>query len=368
MLFMKPGLLLATGFAGAFAAPGSQVPRAGNSPASWGAEWAASQTANAGSQDTSSWGDAWAASQRKAQSDSSNGNPSPSVNAGISVSVGIGATATPDAGNSASASVAPSGSSDAANSGATGASSGDASNMLTHNVADCPTDNNGGDDQWLAPSPDYPFSTAKFGKSTASSGEGVSYKGNVGEPYGSNIVPLSKAEAREYQYVARFYGSKHSDTNLKIWNKMGPDGKMSGWFTKFASSCTTLTIPKGGVQHVAFAADTQGGWTYSTTHDFPTDWVGEWMNTWGEFDTGSHINKGHSGFDVSAIKAMKAGWSGFGGMKIYNVGSASRNCSMITSSKGFYNAYRGSDEYVDGMGGSIEPGPVRLVVHLDYQG
>lgn len=50
------------------------------------------------------------------------------------------------------------------------------------------------------------YSILGFGGTTNSSGSGVQYSGNVGNPYGSNIIEVPAAQANRYKYVVRFEG------------------------------------------------------------------------------------------------------------------------------------------------------------------
>src|SRR4051794_34032071 len=59
-----------------------------------------------------------------------------------------------------------------------------------------------------------------FGGTTNSSGSGVQYSGNVGNPYGSNIIEVPAAQAKQYKYVVRFDGpGKGENWTVVIWNK-----------------------------------------------------------------------------------------------------------------------------------------------------
>ncbi|KAJ5215267.1 Allergen [Penicillium cinerascens] len=211
--------------------------------------------------------------------------------------------------------------------------------------------------------PKRSYITTGFGGRTESSGSGVSYKGNVGKPYGSNIIEVSSMDAKKYQYVVQFDGPQIGQWTLVIWNKIGPDGLVDGWF---GHACKSFTLAPGQTLYIAFAEDSQGGWTAAPGPYIPTDSYGGYAATWGEFAFGSSINWGWSGFDVSAIAAQNAGLE-VQGMKICD--NLIGTCSFISpkASKSD-NAYLYNNREVDGIGGNVAPGPVRLVVTLDYQG
>jgi hypothetical protein len=100
--------------------------------------------------------------------------------------------------------------------------------------------------------PKRTYITTGFGGRTQSSGSGVSYRGNVGRPYGSNIIEVSSMDAKKYQYVVQFDGPKMGQWTLVIWNKIGPDGLVDGWF---GHACKTFTLAPGETLYIAFAED-----------------------------------------------------------------------------------------------------------------
>jgi hypothetical protein len=66
------------------------------------------------------------------------------------------------------------------------------------------------------------YSVNGFDAITTPSGTGVEYKGNVGEPYGSNIVEVSASAAANFKYIVRFQGPESGAWTVAIWNKFGP--------------------------------------------------------------------------------------------------------------------------------------------------
>ena len=205
---------------------------------------------------------------------------------------------------------------------------------------------------WTATPSDGSYSTSGFGSSTSSSGSGETYSGNVGNPYGSNN-----------KYVAQFTGSNTEDWTVAIFNKYGPDGKMTGWY---GNACNTFTLAAGETKYIAFDEDSNGGWAAASGSTIPTDTLGGYASTWGEFDFGSTTNNGWSGFDVSVISAQNAGMS-ISGMKICDaLGSV---CSSVTQDAATVdNAYTSAETDVGGIGANLASGPVRLAVTIDYSG
>jgi hypothetical protein len=216
---------------------------------------------------------------------------------------------------------------------------------------------------WTSTPSSGSYSTSGFGSSTVSSGSGVTYEGNVGNPYGSNIIQVSASDASQYKYVAQFQGSNTDDWTVAIFNKYGSDGLMTGWY---GNACLTFTLAAGETKYVAFDDDSQGGWAAASGSTIPTDSAGGYASTWGEFDFGSTTNNDWSGFDVSAIAAQNAGLT-VDGMKICD--ALGGTCSSITANAGVVdNAYTSAETDVGGIGGNISDGPVRLAVTIDYSG
>jgi hypothetical protein len=207
-------------------------------------------------------------------------------------------------------------------------------------------------------------STDGFGASTGSSGSSVTYSGNVGNPYGSNIIEVSAEDANQYKYVAQFQGSNTDDWTVAIWNKYSSDGTMDGWY---GNACKTFTLSAGETVYIAFDDDSQGGWAAAEGSTIPTDSDGGYASTWGEFDFGSTTNNGWSGFDVSDIQAANAGLT-IQGMQICD--AIGGTCSSITTDAGsVVNAYTPAETAEGGIGGNLSSGDgVRLAVTIDFSG
>lgn len=206
------------------------------------------------------------------------------------------------------------------------------------------------------------FSTLQFRGTTNTTGKGVNYIGNVGEPYGSNIIEVPEKKANQYKYVLRFEGPAAGESwTVVIWNKIGPDGLLSGWY---GHACREFILEPGQFRYIAIDENSQGGWAAAPGKSIPVDSHGGYASTWGEFDFGSVINSGWSGFDVSAIAAQNAGLP-VQGMKICDV--LTGVCSFITKDAALiHNAYISSLAEIGGIGGNLYPGPVRLAVTIDY--
>ncbi|KAB8228954.1 putative allergen [Aspergillus alliaceus] len=223
------------------------------------------------------------------------------------------------------------------------------------------TSSSGG--SWTATPASGSYSTAGFGSSTANSGSDITYAGNVGSPWGSNMIEVSESDASNYKYVAAISGHNTEPWTVVFWNKYGPDGQMNGWY---GYSAVSFTLNAGETKYVAFADDTNGGFG-AAPGSLPTDSNGGYACTWGEFDFGSNGNSGWSGFDVSAIMAQNAGLT-VQGMKMCDV--LGGTCSTITTGAASVdNAYTTAETDIGGIGGNLSgDGPVRLAVTIDYSG
>jgi hypothetical protein len=206
------------------------------------------------------------------------------------------------------------------------------------------------------------YSRSGFGEATvANLLEYIWYKGNVGNPWGSNIIEVDEDKACKYKYVVQFNGAKSDAWTIVFWNKFGPDGKLTGWY---GNSALSLTINPGETKYVAFDEDTQGAWGAAKGTALPVDEYGGYSCTWGEIDFGNSGNDGWSGWDVSAIQVQMAKQE-VQGMKICS--HTGDGCSYITNlATKMHNAYSKAEEGVDGIGGNSVAGPVRLVVDIDY--
>ncbi|KAL4939332.1 hypothetical protein BDV06DRAFT_231119 [Aspergillus oleicola] len=208
------------------------------------------------------------------------------------------------------------------------------------------------------------YSTSGFGARTANSGSGNTYQGNVGSPWGSNIIEVAEDAAQNYKYVAKISGQNTEAWDVIFFNKYGPNGLMDGWF---GFTALKISVDSGETKYVAFDEDTNGGFAAAPSGAMPLDLGGGYASTWGEFDFGSSGNGGWSGFDVSAITAQSAN-KDVQGMRICE--EVSGTCSSITpGAASVDNAYTKAETDVGGIGGNIsEDRQIILDVTIDYQG
>lgn len=206
-------------------------------------------------------------------------------------------------------------------------------------------------------------------------GEGIGYKGNVGSPWGSNFMEPPAQDVHKYQYVVRFDGSETTGLHLRLWNTMDPEDKMAGFFNKWGSQCHNTYVAAGTSVYIAFAADSQGGWTTSESEEFNSNSIGIYSSTWGEFDFGSQGNEGWSGFDVSVIQSENPEATNpnpyIRGMEICDATNQDK-CSFITEHKtAMQHAWDWKTRDQKTLAVTLHPDPtepVRVVVKLDYKG
>lgn len=208
------------------------------------------------------------------------------------------------------------------------------------------------------------YSRAGFGGVSEAQTVGVldwDYIGNVGVPWGSNIIQVEESVVSQYKHVLRFEGSEAEPWNVIFWNTYGPDNKMTGFWAP--NEALSFSLAQGEVKYVAIDDNSQGGWA-AAPGKVPTTNFGQYAATWGEFDMSSEKNDGFSGWDVSCIIAELNGLE-VQGMSICN--HLGQDCSTIGRGlSSLLNAYTKNDQGNNHLAVSQASGPVRLVVQLDY--
>ena len=87
--------------------------------------------------------------------------------------------------------------------------------------------------------------------------KGTQYAGNVGDPYGSNIIELSAEAANQYKYVMRPEGPRDGQRwTVAVWNDLAPDGRLGGWR---GNACRIFTLNSRQVRYIAFDDNSHGG-------------------------------------------------------------------------------------------------------------
>lgn len=160
-----------------------------------------------------------------------------------------------------------------------------------------------------------------FGAATppAHQGERDGYRGNVGDPYGRNMYPLSDCNVSGQKYAITFTNADSKQIEVAMWNKVGDDynvpghkqtGHVRNAFWKFS-------LEAG--QSAAFAVQANSQIAFSQACNRAG--IGKFDCTWGEADFGNENNKGWSGYDRSSIE-NSAGNTG-----LLNVCAEGHGCS-----------------------------------------
>jgi hypothetical protein len=222
-----------------------------------------------------------------------------------------------------------------------------------------------GSSNWANYPSDGKYSTAGFGASTPSKRVGAldwDYIGNVGSPWGSNIIRVEEDAASGYKHVIRFENDNAKAWSVVMWNSYGPLGALDGFWSP--NQALSFTVEPGHSIYVAIDDNSQGGWGASEGEGLSTTHLGQYATTWGEFDMSNEQNKGFSGWDVSCIIAELAKLE-ISGMKICD--HSGDKCSSISKgASSVVNAYTAADQGKPDKAVSQGPGPVRLVVNLGW--
>ncbi|POR34751.1 Allergen Asp f 4 [Tolypocladium paradoxum] len=189
----------------------------------------------------------------------------------------------------------------------------------------------------------------------------IAYKGNVGAPgnYGCNMMLIQSNIANQYDSTMTFTNAGSKTQKCACWNKIGPDNGINGFF--LGNQVFTFNLAPGGKQNVACDANTQGGCACGPGELSLS--LGQFADTWVEFDFANESNKGWSGADASCLVAAKYGLT-IQGLKV----CASNICSTINAGGTGDNAYLAGMEDADGVGLNLPAGKVNLQVTIDYQG
>lgn len=203
-------------------------------------------------------------------------------------------------------------------------------------------------------------------KKRATSAE-ILYSGNTGSSsdYGCNIMLLGDSSlASEYNNTVKFYGGS-SDMFCLVWNKMGEDGGVDGFFLN--EGATTFTLAAGSEQYVALDSDSQGGGACvqgTSLTDVLTTTYGAIGMTWVEWDAENTSNNGWSGADASCIVAQNAGLT-INGLEVCFESGDSTCSSISEDAASVVNAYTAALADADGIGLQAE-GPLKITVNLGF--
>jgi len=173
------------------------------------------------------------------------------------------------------------------------------------------------------------------------------YKGNVGNPHGSNMQLVDANKAHLYKYKTKFEAPGPETIKVVVWNKSGPDGRPNSG--QFLPAPLNFDLGPGHPKYVVFDENSQVAWCHDTGKK--TAW-GAYDCTFGEADFGNESNGAWSGADVSSIQNTAG-----------NSMAMTINCPNGEQSSNLANNYV-SDTQPGGIGCNIAPGPAALMCKL----
>ena len=186
----------------------------------------------------------------------------------------------------------------------------------------------------------------KFGgiSSPKDNGNKDEYIGNVGIPYGSNMLKLENVEdAKNFKYSNTFNNPTGDKISVIVWNKSGKDGQPQSGMSLPPN--LKFDIPAGQSVAVAFDENSQVAFAQDCERD---PQKGNLPNcTWGEVDFGDIRNGGWSGYDRSSIP-NSAG----------NTGLLTIACEGAKTSSKEENSFTSAAQ--TNAGGSLVPGPAHF--------
>lgn len=173
------------------------------------------------------------------------------------------------------------------------------------------------------------------------------YIGNVGRPYGSNMILIDESERRHYKYTITLTNIEDAPTKYILWNKSGKDGRPQSGMGSEPN--LKFTIGAQESQVIAFDENSQ----VSFSRDCERNVLGGNLPdcTWGEADFGDLRNGGWSGYDCSSIPNSQG-----------NVGHCRISCEGAKTSSDKENSFVSAAQ--TNAGGSLAPGPVAFYAEL----
>ncbi|KAK4698126.1 hypothetical protein P7C71_g64, partial [Lecanoromycetidae sp. Uapishka_2] len=133
-------------------------------------------------------------------------------------------------------------------------------------------------------------------------GQTDAYIGNVGSPYGHNMLPLTDCDVSGYDYSLTFTNAGSSQIVVDLWNKNGDDNNMPNRPLTGASRNAFHHFKLNAGQSAAFAIAENSQVAFSQACDRNSA-TGQHDCTWGEADfaDANTPNDGASGYDRSSI-------------------------------------------------------------------
>ena len=183
----------------------------------------------------------------------------------------------------------------------------------------------------------------KFGGRTdpVDNGNKDEYKGNVGIPYGSNMIQLASVDdIKNFKYSNTFENGGSDKISVVVWNKVGSDGQCQSGMALPAH--LKFDLDAGQSIAVAFDENSQIGFA----KDGQRNQYGMLTTAWGEADYGDLRNQGWSGYDRSTI--VQGG----------NEGLLTISCEGAKTSSQQGNSFLSASQ--TNAGGALPPGEAHL--------
>ncbi|RFU72211.1 allergen asp f 4 [Trichoderma arundinaceum] len=197
----------------------------------------------------------------------------------------------------------------------------------------------------------------------------IAYKGNAGEEasYGCNMMLVGDSLAGLYDHTINLTNALAQDQQCVCWLKIGPDGRINGFFE--GNQAFNFNLPARRNRVLAIDVDTQGGCTCGVG-GIPMTPLSQFASTWLEFDISNRQNGGWSGADASCLVATVYEMD-IPGLQVcgqVDCSCGQVDCSTVHPGGTGQNAYLKGMENEDGVGIAIPAGPVRLKATFGYKG
>lgn len=195
-------------------------------------------------------------------------------------------------------------------------------------------------------------SSGRFGGVSApkDNGNKDQYIGNVGIPYGSNMIKLNSVEeAKNFKYSNTFNNPTSEKITVVMWNKSGKDGQAQSGMGLEPNMQFDLQ-PNESVA-VAFDENSQVAFSQKCEKSKVS---GLRNCTWGEIDFGDLRNGGWSGYDRSSIPNSEG-----------NTGLLTISCKGAETSSKEDNSFVSAAQ--SHAGGALAPGPAHFYTTMGVE-
>ena len=134
-----------------------------------------------------------------------------------------------------------------------------------------------------------------YGAATSSANSGDQYRGNCGNPYGQNLLPLSDCNTDGHDYSITF--TANSPVTVALWNKVGDDWQTPGRNMTGASrnAWFLFDLEAGHKAVIGVAPNSQ----ISFSQACDRNGNGQFNCPWGEADFADTNNGAWNGYDYS---------------------------------------------------------------------